>query len=317
MEATEPMQGRTLGSALLAVTETVAALAGCMLVSLAFGVVLVFFLVTPRYSAELELEPYGDGSLPMPQLIHAVDGLGTAERVEAAHDGTRQTLIFTGLASTDFPTASILETLSGSGYRAIDHTIRRDFDRKQLLRRVGAPLFSVQALVFLVVGGLLARLRLRPPSGPPARGNLTALGLGVVAGLAAFAISLALGTLLAWLGFPVREQPWVLELLQDRVGLLRLLPWIVFVVPVAEEVFFRGYVFRVLTQRAGLVAGIAISSAMFSAVHLNPSGFVIYLGIGTVLAWIYYRTGNLLAPIAAHMVHNSIVLGMSMLATTV
>ena len=34
----------------------------------------------------------------------------------------------------------------------------------------------------------------------------------------------------------------------------------------ALEVFFRGYVFRVLTQRAGLVAGIAISSAMFSAV---------------------------------------------------
>jgi membrane protease YdiL (CAAX protease family) len=316
METTDPTEGRTLASALLAVTETVAALAGCMLVSLAFGIVLVFLLVTPRYSAELELEPYGERALPLAELIHAVDGLGTAERVEAADDGTRQTLIFTGLASTDFPTGSILETLSGSGYRAIDHTIRRDFDRKQLLRQVGAPLFSVQALVFLVVGALLARLRLRPATGPRARGNLTALGLGVAAGLAAFGISLVLGALLAWVGFPVREQPWVLELLQDRVGLLRLIPWMVFVVPIAEEVFFRGYVFRVLTQRAGLVAGIAISSAMFSAVHLNPSGFVIYLGIGTVLAWIYHRTGNLLAPIAAHIVHNSIVLGVSMLVTT-
>ena len=32
--------------------------------------------------------------------------------------------------------------------------------------------------------------------------------------------------------------------------------------------------------------------------HFNPSGFLIYLVIGAVLAWVYAQTGRLLAPIA-------------------
>jgi membrane protease YdiL (CAAX protease family) len=226
-------------------------------------------------------------------------------------------LVFVGLASPDFPNGAVLEVLYGSGYRAGEHRLRPAYDMGELLRTIAAPYLTLQALVFLLAGGVLARLRVRPEAGRGRAGAPAALLFGIAAGLGAFVISLLTGGLLELLGFPVREQEWVVELLRDRDGLLRLLPWIVFVVPLSEEVFFRGYMFRLIGQHAGTVAAYAISSFLFAVVHLNPSGILIYFGIGMVLAWIYRRTGSLIAPVAGHVVHNSIVICIALLAPPV
>ena len=78
--------------------------------------------------------------------------------------------------------------------------------------------------------------------------------------------------------------------------------------PVAEEAFFRIYVFRFITERLGFPSGLLISSVMFAAIHFNFSGFLIYLGIGVVLAYAYQRTSSVVTPIVGHMVTNLIVL---------
>jgi membrane protease YdiL (CAAX protease family) len=182
-----------------------------------------------------------------------------------------------------------------------------------VLREVAKPYLSLQALVFLVVGGLLSRYRVRPEHGPARSGCLSAAAMGAGAGLAAFLLSLLLGAVLKLLRLPVQEQAWVLELLRDREKVIELVPWMVVIVPVSEEIFFRAYVFRMLSQRAGLAAGLAISSIMFAAVHFNPSGFFIYFAIGMVLAYVYRRTSNIAAPIAGHVVHNSLVLSVLLL----
>ena len=40
--------------------------------------------------------------------------------------------------------------------------------------------------------------------------------------------------------------------LADPEALLKLAPWIVVTMPIAEEVFFRGYLYRFVAQRAGM-----------------------------------------------------------------
>jgi membrane protease YdiL (CAAX protease family) len=79
--------------------------------------------------------------------------------------------------------------------------------------------------------------------------------------------------------------------------------------PIAEEIFFRGYLFGKF-KRAGHVGfGMFFSSILFGVVHFsdtyNVPGICLF---GVCLAWLYHRTGSLLTPIAAHVVNNGIVI---------
>jgi len=130
----------------------------------------------------------------------------------------------------------------------------------------------------------------------------------------AIAFSAALGALLKAIGLPVEEQLWLEELFTRSDAVLRLSPWVVLVAPISEELFFRHYVLRFISTHAGLASGVVLSSLMFALIHLNPSGFLIYLGIGVIFAWVYQRTGRILAPIVAHATLNGVVLAGALLS---
>ncbi len=59
-----------------------------------------------------------------------------------------------------------------------------------------------------------------------------------------------------------------------------------------------------------------LSSDLFSLVHANMSGFLIYLALGAILAWAYRRTGRLATAIVGHATLNTIVLIVSQFAPT-
>ena len=73
---------------------------------------------------------------------------------------------------------------------------------------------------------------------------------------------------------------------------------------------------RFLNERAGIVTGVVVSTALFALVHFNPTGIVVYLGIGAVLAYAYLRTGSLVTPVVAHAVHNALTLAASLLLSS-
>jgi membrane protease YdiL (CAAX protease family) len=85
----------------------------------------------------------------------------------------------------------------------------------------------------------------------------------------------------------------------------------VLVGPVAEEVFFRRYAFRLLSLRAGAAVGYVGSSLVFGAIHMNLSGLPVYVLIGLVLWWLYQKTGTLWTPIAAHVTLNGLVVAIA------
>lgn len=74
---------------------------------------------------------------------------------------------------------------------------------------------------------------------------------------------------------------------------------------VGEEVFFRG----VLQEEIGLVA----ASVIFGLVHVGPDRrYLVWTGwavlAGFLFGFLYEATGGLLAPMAAHVLHNAVTL---------
>jgi membrane protease YdiL (CAAX protease family) len=109
-----------------------------------------------------------------------------------------------------------------------------------------------------------------------------------------------------------------LEGMQSRIDLLMgsELSWPRFFVtllgagllaPVAEELFFRGFLYTALRQRLGIAAAVTISSLVFGVGHIDALGVVaasFIMGIALALAYEYTR--SLWVAIAIHAFNNSL-----------
>jgi membrane protease YdiL (CAAX protease family) len=78
----------------------------------------------------------------------------------------------------------------------------------------------------------------------------------------------------------------------------------VVLVPFAEELLFRGVLYPALKQLGRPGVAWWGSAILFGAVHFNLMTFVPLTLLGLVLAWLYERTGTLLAPVFAHSLFN-------------
>lgn len=76
--------------------------------------------------------------------------------------------------------------------------------------------------------------------------------------------------------------------------------------PVAEEILFRGLLYRALRDQGRPAAALAVSSVLFSAIHLSQLAFLPFIVLAIILALLYERTQCLLAPILAHAGFNAI-----------
>ncbi len=79
------------------------------------------------------------------------------------------------------------------------------------------------------------------------------------------------------------------------------------VLPVAEEIFFRGIVHTAFQNKKGFKIGVVISSLVFALAHLDLTVLPILFILGVVLAYAYYKTESLLAPALMHMTNNTLV----------
>jgi membrane protease YdiL (CAAX protease family) len=89
--------------------------------------------------------------------------------------------------------------------------------------------------------------------------------------------------------------------------------------PVAEELLFRGLLYRALRRRRSVAVAAAISAVAFSVVHLDvaatqPLALVGLALVGVVLALAYERSGSLLVPVAAHAGYNGTALAVAIVA---
>ncbi|NIT03934.1 CPBP family intramembrane metalloprotease, partial [Candidatus Saccharibacteria bacterium] len=76
------------------------------------------------------------------------------------------------------------------------------------------------------------------------------------------------------------------------------------VAPIAEEAFFRGFVYPAFRKRYGVWAGIFISSFIFGLFHTRIWLIIPVVAMGAVLGFLYEQERSLGPPIALHSLNN-------------
>jgi membrane protease YdiL (CAAX protease family) len=87
----------------------------------------------------------------------------------------------------------------------------------------------------------------------------------------------------------------------------------VLLAPLAEESLFRGLLYPAVKQLGYPRLALWGTSLLFAALHFNEPTFVPLVAFGLVLAGLYEKFDNLLAPIAAHSLFNAVNLAILML----
>lgn len=76
--------------------------------------------------------------------------------------------------------------------------------------------------------------------------------------------------------------------------------------PIAEEIFFRGYVLPGLVKKFGIGWALVLSSLMFGLFHIDPGAIVPTFALGLALGWVYLKTGSIWPAMFAHGLHNTV-----------
>jgi membrane protease YdiL (CAAX protease family) len=80
------------------------------------------------------------------------------------------------------------------------------------------------------------------------------------------------------------------------------------IAPLAEEFFFRGFLYGVLKRYAGALPALVFTGIAFALIHLHvPSLLPLFL-LACVLTFAYELSGSLLVPMAMHALFNAITL---------
>jgi len=144
---------------------------------------------------------------------------------------------------------------------------------------------------------------------------LNRMGIGLVGYLMVFPLVMLAG-LLVWLlgpAFGIERQEQHLITTARYLSPARFGALVVFaalVVPATEEFLFRGFLYTTLRRYMGPLEGICASALLFALPHVfdgptvNLSVVPQLFVVGFLLAYLYERTGSLVAPITAHACHN-------------
>jgi membrane protease YdiL (CAAX protease family) len=91
----------------------------------------------------------------------------------------------------------------------------------------------------------------------------------------------------------------------------------VFVAPLTEELFFRGFLFGGLEQRYGWKKALLVSSLIFSLFHLNLASLVPTFILGAIFAYLYHQSKSIWPGMILHFLTNAVGIGTVLLLTQI
>ncbi len=86
------------------------------------------------------------------------------------------------------------------------------------------------------------------------------------------------------------------------------------VAPLAEETFFRGFLFAGFRKEMGLLWGTLLSATLFALVHFTPTAIVPIFFLGVFFALLYEASGSIWPSIILHSTINTLALTAGYLA---
>lgn len=138
---------------------------------------------------------------------------------------------------------------------------------------------------------------------PPARARHWLLVPAALVASLSFTAVYALSARAAGAGFLVPQETPA-ALMGEGWTALAVAAAVVVWTPLAEETFFRGFLFAGLAAKLGLGAGIAASAAIFALSHAAVGSFIPIMFVGALFAWMRAESGSLWPPALAHAAQN-------------
>jgi len=127
-----------------------------------------------------------------------------------------------------------------------------------------------------------------------------------------FVINLLWSLLLA--PFGLETQPQVLPIFGGGLeGLILALVAGSLIAPLAEETFFRGFLFANLREHQGPLRAMVTTALLFTLFHLTPTAFVPLFFLGCFLTLLYHLSESLLPSILLHATMNTLAFTLSYL----
>ena len=205
------------------------------------------------------------------------------------------------------------------------HGINIELNEKMLLTLLGYNTLFFGGL-FLILWASTFFGRARSTSGPPDKprgrarspsGPLLTLLSAIPICLIALGLNWICSELLSRLaGIDLSDQDLVKVVTSNTLspgGKAILYSFLLLEAPLLEEPLFRGAIFGGFSRIMPVWAAMALSGFLFAFIHVNAATFIPLWFLGIAFAWLYVRTGTLLAPMAVHFTFNAVNLALCLL----
>jgi membrane protease YdiL (CAAX protease family) len=93
---------------------------------------------------------------------------------------------------------------------------------------------------------------------------------------------------------------------EDAVGWIVAFVFVSILAPLVEEIFFRGFILKALTNNWPKVLGSVLTAALFAGIHFQPASFIPLFTLGLLMNHLYLKNGSIWAPIVFHSANNTI-----------
>lgn len=104
---------------------------------------------------------------------------------------------------------------------------------------------------------------------------------------------------------PVMELFFILN---NKITMSILIIQVIILGPIAEELFFRGFIYKLGRTRYTFMVSAALTSLLFAFIHQVPQNVLPLFFISIALCYVYEKTQNILPSIIFHSIHNFISL---------
>lgn len=128
---------------------------------------------------------------------------------------------------------------------------------------------------------------------------------GLLGLLGVFAVTVVAANLIVGSLVGLTRAQELLQFGRGPFGVVLLAVLVVVAAPLAEETFFRGFLLQGLARRYTFWPAAVLTSAVFALAHVWWQLYLPIFVLGLAFAWLFWRTGSLWAPIAAHATINA------------
>jgi hypothetical protein len=140
--------------------------------------------------------------------------------------------------------------------------------------------------------------------------------------LIALGATLAISVLIVSSFFPPSSPPPIEQLLSSRSAMYIFAIFGIGVAPLFEEVIFRGFLFKVLSDIGGSGTAVPTTAALFALLHIPQlwgswAGIALIFVVGYVLSFVRYRSNSLIPSFIVHTSYNAMLFGVFALGTFV